>query len=112
MDRFLRVKDDLDQTEPQPKRKGATHQLYIAKSIGDDRSLPEATAVAVRDGMVIEVSSLESLQPWLIREDHVIHRDWSSVMVPGSSITSPSGDGCGDFTHAFYYRDALVIALA
>ena len=59
--------------------------VYIAKSIVTmNRSLPEATAIAIRDGMVIEVGSLESLQPWLIREDHVIHRDFeSSVMVPG-----------------------------
>lgn len=59
--------------------------VYIAKSILTmNRSLPEATAIAIRDGMVIEVGSLESLQPWLIREDYVIHREFeSSVMVPG-----------------------------
>ena len=88
--------------------------VYVAKSIVTmNRSLPEATAIAIRDGMIIEVGNLESLQPWLIREDHVIHREFeSSVLVPGLRSPSPSSDRSSDFTHAFYYRDALVIALA
>ena len=59
--------------------------VYVAKSIVTmNRSLPEATAIAIRDGMIIEVGNLESLQSWLIREDHVIHREFeSSVLVPG-----------------------------
>lgn len=59
--------------------------IYLAKTIVTlNRSQPEATAIAVRDGLIIEVGSLDSLEPWLIREPHVIHRDFESdVMVPG-----------------------------
>ncbi len=32
-----------------------------------DQSLPEATAVAVRDGRIVEVGTLETLQPWLVQ---------------------------------------------
>ncbi|NDG93872.1 MAG: hypothetical protein EBY55_12155, partial [Gammaproteobacteria bacterium] len=84
---LLRTRHDLHEREPKPKQKEqhAMLDVYIAKSIVTmNRSLPEATAIAIRDGMVIEVGSLESLQPWLIREDYVIHREFeSSVMVPG-----------------------------
>ena len=59
--------------------------VYIAKTIVTlNRSQPEATAIAVRDGMIVEVGSLSSLEPWLLREPHVIHREFESdVMVPG-----------------------------
>ena len=46
--------------------------VYTAKSIVTmNRSLPEATAIAIRDGMVIEVGSLESLQPWPVSYTHL-----------------------------------------
>ncbi|MGA1107911.1 MAG: hypothetical protein ACO3TX_05085, partial [Pseudomonadales bacterium] len=59
--------------------------VYIAKTIVTlNRSQPDATAIAVRDGMIVEVGSLSSLEPWLLREPHVIHRTFESdVMVPG-----------------------------
>ena len=34
--------------------------------------LPNATAVAVRDGMIIEVGTLETLRPWLEAHPHRI----------------------------------------
>lgn len=49
-----------------------------------DPSLPEATAVAVRDGRILEVGSVESLQPWLARHEHAVdHRFGDSVILPG-----------------------------
>lgn len=49
-----------------------------------DPSLPEATAVAVRDGRIVEVGSVESLQPWLTRHEHVIDdRFADDVVLPG-----------------------------
>ena len=49
-----------------------------------DPSLPEATAIAVRDGRIIEVGNLESLQPWLTRHEHrVDDRFAEQVLVPG-----------------------------
>ena len=49
-----------------------------------DPSLPVATAIAVRDGRVVEVGSLESLEPWLRHHPHEIDgRFESSVILPG-----------------------------
>ncbi|MBC8365003.1 MAG: amidohydrolase family protein [Actinobacteria bacterium] len=49
-----------------------------------DLSLPEATAVAVLDGRIIEVGSLDSLQPWLSRHDHVVDDGFAdAVILPG-----------------------------
>lgn len=45
---------------------------------------PTATAVAVRDGMIVEVGSLESLRPWLDHHPHVIDdRFAEQVLLPG-----------------------------
>ena len=47
-------------------------------------SMPTATAVAVRDGMVLEVGSLETLQPWLEAYPHDIDETFAHhVIVPG-----------------------------
>ena len=49
-----------------------------------DPSLPEATAIAVRDGRVVEVGSIESLDPWLRNHAHEIDNRFSdSVILPG-----------------------------
>ena len=49
-----------------------------------ERSLPVATAVAVRRGMIIEVGSLDSLRPWLDRHPHEIEdRFGDRVLLPG-----------------------------
>lgn len=45
---------------------------------------PVATAVAVRDGMIVEVGSLESLAPWLSVHPHEIdERFRDAVLMPG-----------------------------
>ncbi|MDB2509300.1 hypothetical protein N9X32_02070 [Pseudomonadales bacterium] len=39
-------------------------EVYVAKNIVTmNPSLPEATAIAIRDGEILEVGSLESLSP-------------------------------------------------
>ncbi len=64
---------------------GAELVVYEAANIITmDPSLPEARAVAVRDGRIIEVGSLESMQPWLAREPHrqdTVFKD--KVLMPG-----------------------------
>lgn len=47
-------------------------------------SLPQATAVAVRDGMILEVGSLETLRPWLDAHPHAVDdRFRDHVIMPG-----------------------------
>ena len=60
-------------------------EVYVAKNIITmNPSLPEATAIAVRDGEILEVGSLESLSPWLIRDDYqIIETFQDCVIVPG-----------------------------
>jgi len=49
-----------------------------------DPSLPTANAIAVRDGRIVEVGTIESLQPWLRHHEHVIDdRFADSVLLPG-----------------------------
>lgn len=49
-----------------------------------DEALPEATAVAVRNGQIVEVGTLESLRPWLDRHEHTIDdRFADKVLMPG-----------------------------
>ena len=59
--------------------------VFTAKSIITmNASLPRATAVAVRDGQIIEVGSLESMQPWLDAHPHRLDDRFSdAIMVPG-----------------------------
>lgn len=47
--------------------------VFVADKIRTmQRSLPEAEAVAVQDGRILEVGTLDSLQPWLNEFDHTI----------------------------------------
>ena len=46
--------------------------------------MPNATAVAVRDGMIIEVGTLETLRPWLDAHPHRIDdRFLGNILLPG-----------------------------
>ena len=46
--------------------------------------MPNATAVAVRDGMIIEVGTLETLRPWLDAHPHRIDdRFLDNILLPG-----------------------------
>ena len=59
--------------------------VYTAKSIITmNPSQPRATAVAVRDGVIIEVGSMESLRPWLDSHEHQIDERFSEqFLLPG-----------------------------
>ncbi len=59
--------------------------IYTAKSIITmNRSLPRAEAVAIRDGQIIEVGSLDSMQPWLGKHEHEIDNQFKdAIIVPG-----------------------------
>ena len=49
-----------------------------------ERSMPVAEAVAVRDGKVLEVGSLDTMKPWLSRHSHVIDDTFADhVIMPG-----------------------------
>ena len=59
--------------------------VFTAKRIRTmNPSLPLATAVAVRDGKILEVGSLETLRPWLDAYPHVIDDTFRNhVLMPG-----------------------------
>jgi predicted amidohydrolase YtcJ len=54
------------------------------KIITMNAPMPEATAVAVRDGRIIEVGSLNTLKPWLDSHPHQIDRQFENlILMPG-----------------------------
>lgn len=62
-----------------------TLHVFKAKTIVTmDDSLPRAEAVAVADGRVVAVGTVDSMQPWLDAREHVIDdRFADKVLVPG-----------------------------
>lgn len=59
--------------------------VYTAKNIITmNESWPNGEAIAIRDGVVLEVGSLESMQAWLEANDYVIDDQFSEkVLMPG-----------------------------
>ncbi|MFY9739005.1 MAG: hypothetical protein WAK11_08110, partial [Candidatus Cybelea sp.] len=59
--------------------------VYTAKKIVTmDPACPEATAVAVRDGSILAVGSLNDLQPWLQDQRYELVCDFEGkVLLPG-----------------------------
>tara|TARA_R110001592_G_scaffold363398_2_gene688057 strand:+ start:126255 stop:127976 length:1722 start_codon:yes stop_codon:yes gene_type:complete len=59
--------------------------VYTArKIITMEPALPEATAVAVANGRIVSVGTLETLQPWLARGDVTIDRSLEDkILLPG-----------------------------
>ena len=59
--------------------------VFTARAIHTmEPSLPQATAIAVRDGQILEVGTLESLKPWLDRHAHIIDDSFAEkVIMPG-----------------------------
>ena len=50
-------------------------EIFKAKSIITvNPSMPRAEAVAVRDGLILEAGTLETLQPWLVNNEYSIKR--------------------------------------
>ena len=64
---------------------GADLTVYTAKKIITmEPALPSATAVAVADGRIVSVGSLESLQPWISASNTTIDRSLEDkVLMPG-----------------------------
>ncbi len=64
---------------------GAELVVYTAKKIITmEPALPEATAVAVADGRIVSVGTLESLKPWLAANEVTIDRSFEDkVLMPG-----------------------------
>ena len=59
--------------------------VFTARAIHTmEPSLPQATAIAVRDGQILEVGTLDSLKPWLDRHAHTIDDSFADkVIMPG-----------------------------
>ena len=70
---------------PAEAAKSGPITVFIAKKIVTmNPDLPTATAVAVRDGMILSVGSLEDLEPWLKTNEHVVDRQFADqVLLPG-----------------------------
>ena len=75
----------MDQAGQRPINVGDVITVFVAQQIRTmEASLPEATAVAVRDGLIVEVGTLESLKPWLDHNEHVIDERFADqVLMPG-----------------------------
>ena len=60
-------------------------KVFVAKRIRTmDAGRPVATAVAVKDGRIVSVGSLETMKPWLDRHPHEIdERFKDQVLFPG-----------------------------
>ena len=60
-------------------------EIFKAKSvITVNPSMPRAEAVAVRDGLILEAGTLETLQPWLVNNEYSINEQFKdSIIVPG-----------------------------
>lgn len=58
--------------------------LVAKKVVTMDPALPEAQAVAISEGRIVSVGTLESLKPWLSKYPHTIdHRFADKVIYPG-----------------------------
>ncbi|WP_433850779.1 amidohydrolase [Brucella pseudogrignonensis] len=59
--------------------------VFVAKKILTmDPGRPNGTAVAVRDGRILSVGTLETLEPWLKRYPHVIDETFAGkIIMPG-----------------------------
>lgn len=105
--------------------------VYIAKRIHTmSASQPEAQAVAVRDGIILEAGTLESLKPWLASSSHTIddrfadkvimpgfidphlHPFIGAVLLPTTFITAFEWDLPGQTAPAVRGRDAYLMRLS
>lgn len=65
-------------------RDGMVTVFTARKIVTMDPGWPEATAVAVKDGKILSVGTLEDIKPWLDRYPHKIDNQFeSSVIYPG-----------------------------
>jgi predicted amidohydrolase YtcJ len=69
---------------PQTQAHGAVTVFIAKKIVTMDPGWPSATAVAVKDGRILSVGSLDELKPWLDREPHTIDRTFADkILFPG-----------------------------
>ncbi|MEM8926498.1 MAG: amidohydrolase, partial [Actinomycetota bacterium] len=59
--------------------------VFLARRVHTmEPALPEAEAVAVCDGRIVEVGTLDTMRPWLDGNDHVIDDTYAErVLLPG-----------------------------
>src|SRR5262249_46296830 len=59
--------------------------VFVARRIITmDRGRPTASAIAVRDGRILSLGTIESMQPWLRRYSHIIDETFADqVLLPG-----------------------------
>ena len=59
--------------------------VFTAQAIHTmEPSHPHGTAIAVRDGQILEVGTLETLKPWLDRHPHTIDTQFEDkILMPG-----------------------------
>ncbi len=70
--------------KPKPKPTGAITVFIAKKIITMDPTRPAATAVAVRDGTILGVGSLEDLAPWLSTAKYTVNEEFKEkVLMPG-----------------------------
>jgi predicted amidohydrolase YtcJ len=71
--------------EPPSTPKVTTITVFVAKKIVTmDPAIPNATAVAVADGRILSVGSLEDMKPWTEKYPTIINKDFANkVMYPG-----------------------------
>jgi predicted amidohydrolase YtcJ len=66
------------------KRQGKVTVFTAKKIITMDRGRPEATAVAVMDGKILSVGSMESIKPWLDQFEYKVDDTFKDkVITPG-----------------------------
>jgi hypothetical protein len=65
--------------------KPAPLTIYLARRIVTmEPGMPEATAVAVADGRIVDVGTLESLAPWMAAREHRVDATFrNKVLLPG-----------------------------
>jgi predicted amidohydrolase YtcJ len=75
----------LSSAEAQTPNSSADITVYVAKKIITmDPAWPEATAVAVRDGKILSVGSLEDLKPWTSKYPYKIDNTFADkILMPG-----------------------------
>src|SRR5688572_2018372 len=59
--------------------------VFVAKKvITMDPGWPEGTAVAVRDGKILSVGTLDDLKPWLLNNQYEIDQTFAEkIIIPG-----------------------------
>ena len=84
--------------------------LYTARSIITmNDSLPRATAILVRDGLIIEVGEAKNMQPWFEHDEVLLDTQFADkIICPGLYRPTPSPEhGSGALAHGVHYCHAV-----